>query len=123
MAQIEIANGSLVVNVTGVDKLLALKSRLEVPMEHVAGVELRPEAARTWWHGFRLPGTNIPGVVTAGSFYQSGEWVFWDVHDPDKTLAIQLRDEHYTRLVIQVDDPEATAAALKSAMRPASHPE
>ena len=122
MAQVEIADGSLVVSVTGVDKLLALKSRLEVPLEHVAGVELRPEAARTWWHGFRLPGTTIPGVVTAGSFYQSGEWVFWDVHDPDKTVAIQLRDEHYTRLVIQVDDPEATAAALKSAMRPASQP-
>ena len=120
MAQIEIAHGSLVVNVTGVDKLLALKSRLEVPLEHVAGVELRPEAARTWWHGFRLPGTHIPGVVTAGSFYHSGEWVFWDIHDSDKTLAIQLRDEHYTRLVIQVDDPEATAAALEAAMRPPS---
>jgi hypothetical protein len=123
VAQVEIADGSLVVSVTGVDKLLALKSRLEVPLEHVAGVELRPEVARTRWHGFRLPGTNIPGVVTAGSFYQSGEWVFWDVHDPDKTVAIQLRDEHYTRLVIQVDDPEVTAAALKSAMRPPSQPE
>jgi hypothetical protein len=123
VAQVEIADGSLVVSVTGVDKLLALKSRLEVPLEHVAGVELRPEAARTWWHGFRLPGTHIPGVVTAGSFYHSGEWVFWDVHDPDKTVAIQLRDEHYTRLVIQVDDPEVTAAALKSAMRPPSQPE
>ena len=122
MAQVDIANGSLVVSVTGVDKLLALRSRLEVPLEHVAGVELRPEAARRWWHGFRLPGTNLPGVVTAGSSYHSGEWVFWDVHDPDKTVAIQLRDEHYTRLVIQVDDPEATATALRSAMRPPSQP-
>jgi hypothetical protein len=122
VAQVEIADGALVVSVTGVDKLLALKSRLEVPLEHVAGVALRPEEARTWWHGFRLPGTHIPGVVTAGSFYQSGEWVFWDVHDPEQTVAIQLRHEHYTRLVIQVDDPEATAAALNSAMRPASQP-
>jgi hypothetical protein len=122
MAQVEIANGTLVVNVTGMDKVFALKSRLEVPLEHVAGVELRPEAARRWWHGFRLPGTDIPGVVTAGSFYQSGEWVFWDVHDPDKTLAIQLRDEHYTQLVIQVDDPEATATTITWAIQPSSRP-
>ena len=115
MAQIEISYGSLIINVTGIDKILALKSRLEVPLEHVSGVEIRPEAARTWWHGYRMPGTQIPGVITAGSFYQNGECVFWDVHDPDKTIAIQLRDEHYTRLVIQVDDPEGSAAAIKEA--------
>jgi hypothetical protein len=117
MAEIELSNESLVVKVTGVDKVLALKSRLEVPLEHVSGVEIRPEAARAWWHGYRMPGTHIPGVITAGSFYQSGEWVFWDVHDPDKTVAIQLRHEHYTRLVIQVDDPEATAATITHALR------
>lgn len=116
MADIEITQRLLVVNVTGIDRLLALKSRLEVPLAHVAGVELRPEAARAWWHGFRMPGTQIPGVVTAGSFYQSGECVFWDVHDPDKTIAIQLRDEYYTKLVIQVEDPKATATAIKAAM-------
>jgi len=87
-----------------------------VPLEHVADVELRPKAARTWWHGFRMPGTQVPRVVTAGSFHQSGECVFWDVHDPDKTIAIQLSDEYYTRLVIQVEDPAATAAAIKSAI-------
>ena len=32
--------------------------------------------------------------------------VFWDVHDPDKAIAIDLRDEHYGHLVIEVDDPE-----------------
>lgn len=116
MADIEITQRLLVVNVTGIDRFLALKSRLEVPLEHVAGVELRPEAARAWWHGFRMPGTQIPGVVAAGSFYQSGECVFWDVHDPDKTIAIQLRDEYYTKLVIQVEDPKATATAIKAAM-------
>ena len=116
MADIEITQTLLVVNVTGIDRFLALKSRLEVPLAHVAGVELRPEAARDWWHGFRMPGTQLPGVVTAGSFYQCGECVFWDVHDPDKTIAIQLRDEYYTRLVIQVDNPEATAAAIERAI-------
>jgi uncharacterized protein (DUF1778 family) len=38
----------------------------------------------------------------------------------DKTVAIQLRDEHYTRLVIQVDNPEATVESISAAIRPAS---
>jgi hypothetical protein len=31
--------------------------------------------------------------------------VFWDVHDPEKTVVIHLKDERYARLVIEVDDP------------------
>jgi hypothetical protein len=39
--------------------------------------------------------------------------VFWDVHDPEKTVVIQLRDERYAQLVIEVEDPHATAAAIQ----------
>jgi hypothetical protein len=58
----------------------------------------------------------VPGVVTAGTFYQEGEHVFWDVHDPEKSVVIQLRDERYARLVIEVEDPPATAAAIRRAL-------
>ena len=27
---------------------------------------------------------HLPGVITAGTFYQEGERVFWDVHDPER---------------------------------------
>ena len=40
-----------------------------------------------------MPGTNIPGVLTAGTFYQHGKRVFWDVHNPDNTVVIELKDE------------------------------
>ena len=56
------------------------------------------------------------GVITAGTFHQEGERVFWDVHDPEKTVVIQLRDERYVRLVIEVEDPHATAAAIQGAL-------
>jgi hypothetical protein len=36
-----------------------------------------------------MPGTNIPGVLTAGTFYQDGKRVFWDVHNPDNTVVIE----------------------------------
>jgi hypothetical protein len=58
----------------------------------------------------------MPGVITAGTFYQEGERVFWDVHDPEKTVVIRLKDERYARLVIEVEDPPATVAAIQEAL-------
>ena len=43
----------------------------------------------------RMPGTNVPGVITAGTFYQDGKRVFWDVHHPEKTIMIDPHDERY----------------------------
>ena len=39
--------------------------------------------------------------------------MFWDVHDPEKTVVIRLKDERYARLVIEVEDPPAMAAAIE----------
>jgi hypothetical protein len=58
----------------------------------------------------------MPGVITAGTFYQEGERVFWDVHDPEKTVVIRLKDERYAQLVIEVEDPPATIAAIHEAL-------
>ncbi|MGA8016640.1 MAG: hypothetical protein WCB85_12055 [Candidatus Dormiibacterota bacterium] len=119
MARIELTPTSLVVHVEGADKFLALKSRVEVPLEHIAGVDASVPEAHQIWHGMRV-GSNLPGVVTAGRFLQHGEWAFWDVHDPDRAIAVRLHDEHYAKLVIGVDDPAGTAAAISAALpRPA----
>jgi hypothetical protein len=98
------------------DRLWALKSRLEIPLYHVLGAEVDPQVAREWHKGIRAAGTHVPGVLTAGTFYQEGERVFWDVHDPDKTVVIRLRDERYVRLVIEVENPPATATAIQGAL-------
>ena len=116
MTKVELTRDALVVHVQGMDRLWALKSRLEIPLAHVVGAEVDPEIAREWHKGIRAPGTHVPGVITAGTFYQEGERVFWDVHDPEKTVVIHLKDERYARLVIEVDDPPATAAAIQRAL-------
>ena len=115
MTTVEVTGGKLVVNVEGLDKLWALKSRLEVPLEHVLGAEVDTEVARGWWKGIKAPGTHVPGVITAGTFYQEGDRVFWDVHEPEEALVIRLADERYSRLVIEVEDPAGTAAAIRRA--------
>ena len=108
--------------VEGWDQLWALKSQLEIPLAHIKSVRADPEPARGWWHGVRLPGTQIPGLLTAGSFYQSEGFVFYDVHDPERTVVIELDHEHYQRLVIEVESPAEVVKTLNSAIASANTP-
>jgi hypothetical protein len=117
MVKVSIAGDRVQFEVEGFDKLWALKSRLDIPLAHIKGVRVDPEAARGWWHGLKLPGTNIPGILTAGTFYQGDGAVFFDVHDPDRTIVLDLDHEHYKRLVIEVEDTPATVALLEEALR------
>ena len=65
MVQVEIVGDRVHFDVEGWDKLWALRSSLDIPLAHIRGVRIDPDAAAGWWHGIRLPGTNIPGVITA----------------------------------------------------------
>ena len=117
MADVELTEDALIIHVRGMDRVFALKSRLEIPLSHVVGAKVDAEIAHpAAWKSLRLTATQIPGVVTAGTFYQEGERVFWDVHDPEKVVVIGLKDERYARLVIGVKDPPATAAAIQGAI-------
>jgi hypothetical protein len=118
MAQITIADGVLTVQLRSVDKILALHGNLSVPLSHIRGVEVRPEEAFQFFHGLRV-GTNIPHVLTAGTFFTPAGKLFFDMRDPERSIGIDLEHDTYTRLIIQVDDdvaPESVAAAIRAAL-------
>jgi hypothetical protein len=115
MARVSIVGDDLIVDIEGLDKLWALTSRLTIPLANVRGATadegIVPEP-----QGIRAPGTHVPGVV-AGSFYTEGERVFWDVRNRDKAIVIELGDEKYARLVVEVDDPRSTVDVIEKAVQ------
>ncbi|MBB5874425.1 hypothetical protein F4553_007859 [Allocatelliglobosispora scoriae] len=115
MAQIHIDNETLVVEIAGLDKLWALKSRLEIPLANVRGATADPGVIHEP-KGIRAPGAHVPGVITAGTFHLDGERIFWDVRDAAKAIVIELHDERYARLIVQVDDPRAAVALIEGAL-------
>ncbi|MFJ8795710.1 hypothetical protein [Streptomyces sp. NPDC102462] len=115
MALIRIDGDNLVVVIEGLDKLWSFKSSLTIPLANVRGATADPGIAADP-KGIRAPGSHVPGVITAGTFHQEGEKVFWDVKDPSKAVVVELADERYTRLVLQVDDPRATVALVENAL-------
>ncbi|MEO3779223.1 hypothetical protein ABGB16_20730 [Micromonospora sp. B11E3] len=115
MAKVYIDNDTLVIEIEGLDKLWALKSRLEIPLPNVRGATADAGVTREP-KGIRAPGAHLPGVITAGTFHIDGERIFWDVRDPAKAVVIELRDERYARLIVQVADPRATVDLVEHAI-------
>ena len=116
MVRVTVEGDRVHFDVEGWDKLWALKSQIDIPLLHIRAVRADPEPARGWWHGLRLPGTQVPGILTAGTFYQSDGAVFYDVHNPDGTIVVDVEHEQYKQLVVEVESPEATVALLRSAI-------
>jgi hypothetical protein len=116
MASVSIQDNTLVVDIQGADKLLALRSHIDIPMANIAGIRHDPEETRRWWAGLRAPGTALPGLIEIGTFYQDGRRIFFDVHDPAKTVIVDLRDDRFDELVLEVDDPDAVIAKVEKSL-------
>jgi hypothetical protein len=69
-----------------------------------------------WFQGLKLGGTDVPNFFRAGTFYQDGGLIFWDVRNPENTIAVDLEHEHYKKLIIEVVDPAAAVNLIKSAI-------
>ena len=117
MVDVTIEGDRAVFNVEGLHKLWSFRSRIEIPLTHITDVEANAEQAGRWWHGFKLVGTDVPGLFAAGTFYYHGEMVFWDVQDPAHTVIVSLEHERYKKLIIEVSDVPATVARLRDALR------
>ena len=117
MVTVTVDNGTATFEVVGFDKLWSFRSRLDIPLAHIAGVEINHEQVGQWWHGLKIVGTDVPGLFAAGTFYYHGEVVFWDVRDPANAVILSLEHERYRKLILEVADPAATVALLRAPRR------
>ncbi len=114
-ASITIDAGVMTVVMRGLDKMWSMKSQLDIPLAHVRGAATDSEIVHES-KGWRGPGSNVPGVITAGTFHQHGELIFWDVHHGDNAVVIELEHDQFSRLVVEVDDPLATVELIQRAI-------
>ena len=90
--------------VEGLHKIWALKNQLIIPAPNVVKA-YQDESELSGWKGWRMPGTHIPFLITAGTYYKNGERTFWDVVNQENSIIIKLKDERYQKLIIEVDNP------------------
>ena len=67
MVHVSIEGDRAVFEVEGADRLWALRSRLDIPLAHIIDVEHRPDEVGRWWRGWKVMGTDVPGLFAAGT--------------------------------------------------------
>lgn len=115
MVEIQVKDGELIVEVKGFHRLLALKRSVRFPVKSLRAVRHDPSAAAGFWKGLRLPGTHLPGVIIAGTFYKGGQRHFYDVRRKERTIVLELVDAPYDRVIVEVEDPDREVSKLREA--------
>jgi hypothetical protein len=116
MVNVTVEGDRVVFEVEGLDKLWSLRSRLSIPLAHITSVEADPSQVGRWWHGVKVIGTGVPGLFAAGTFYQQGGLVFWDVRHFEKTIVVTLDHERYSKLIVEVEEPDEVVARLRASL-------
>jgi hypothetical protein len=106
MARVRVEGDRLVVELEGMHRLWALKRRVTVALAHVRGATVDPGIVHES-KGRRGPGLGIPGGAAVGTFRRGGGKDFWDVGRGTRAVVVQLADDEWDRLVVEVDDPRA----------------
>lgn len=105
----------LTIQLEGLEKLWALKSRIKIPRQVISNINLLEESPKKNFAlpFIKFPGTVLPGVLLAGSFIKPGERDFWylRVHHPG-VLSIDLDPGSfaYDRIMVSCDSDSAAQA-------------
>jgi hypothetical protein len=106
----------LLIQLEGMERVWALKLRLEVPRLAVLEVDYdtqRP-AMQDFWGYLRIPGTSVPWRFLAGTFWRGKEREFWFVRMRHPgVMLVELKPDTfpYRRLRISCDPETAQAVA------------
>jgi hypothetical protein len=81
---------------------VTLDRQLHIPLDAIDIVTtIEPQSN---WSEIRAPGTFLPGVIKAGTYYTKRGKEFWYVTADRDYLTLELIDEQYRRIVINLPD-------------------
>lgn len=96
---------------TGFDRA-SLLGAVDIPVAHIVGVDVLAQpvdAVEGWREGIGLPHLRM------GTWRHDGVKDYVAVHTGVPGLVVTLRDEAYARLIVSIDEPEATARMIVQA--------
>ena len=82
----------------------------EIPLEHIEQVSTQEPYSS--WTEIRAPGTALPGVIKAGTYYSSRGREFWYVTQDKDYLVLKLRDESFKKIILTVDQNQSWAERI-----------
>jgi hypothetical protein len=118
---IELTSESVIITLTGMDSMWALKRRLVINRQHVVSAQVMGRKAAIKLLRFRLWGSYLPGVVCAGTFSVSkkaglppGSRAFMSINRAKEILVVTTSLARPRLIGLQVANPTALASILIS---------
>ena len=105
MPQITVTDTEFVVDLSKLEQLAALTKSRSIPRSCITSARIDVDVLKHL--GFRAPGTGMPGVIAAGTFYKQGDrqFVYW--HKGETPIVVELEHDKYDRLIIGLDPATA----------------
>ena len=100
--KLEIIKDLLQIKFSTTEKILAIHGSLEIPLSHIVqatGMMLEPT-----WMQIKMPGTHLPGIIKAGTYYTNRGKEFWYLTRGNEVLRLELQGESYDRIILGVKD-------------------
>jgi hypothetical protein len=119
--KLHLENSTLNIELNTSEKVLSLPGSLAIPWTHITEVKAA-EPASNWWD-IRAPGTFLPGVIKAGTYYTRRGKEFWYYPKGKKPLVLELRDENYKRIILGLDDAASWQKKIQEQVKKEGHAE
>ena len=114
MVKVSATENEFVFDILGIHKFWAFKNKIIVKKENVIKA-IQSNEEFTFPLGWRMPGTHLPWVITAGTYYiKYRQRNFWDVCNRKNAIIIELKDSNYSKLIIEVENPMETMNLLNN---------
>lgn len=115
MIEARIGATDLIIELRGWSALWSFRKRIAIPLESIREVAPADSSlARGLWKRLRAPGTFVPGVIIAGTYYGRDGRSFWYVRDFRRAVRIECARGPFRRLILEIDDPEPFVEAIQS---------
>ena len=121
MVEVTIQGEQVVFEVIGLHKLWALKSGFEVPVRMIKAARRDNNVMKGLWKGLRFPGTHIPGVIVAGTYFREGKKSFWDVVRSEGAIVVEVEGGPYDEVIVEVAEPEVVVKLIEEAIGNNAH--
>jgi hypothetical protein len=90
------------IELKGLNKLWAFKKNIKIPKKAIRKIYVKPKNLKPPW--LRCPGTYVPKVIIAGTYYGYGRKEFWFTRFKN-SIVFDLSNFEYTRVVVDVENP------------------
>jgi len=117
MPTLELTKDELIVHLSFWEAIASLQRGIRVPLKNIRGAT-DDEGFRGSALGLRCPGTSVPGIIVAGTYWKRGERQFVFVTRGSHPVVIELNHEKWDRIVLGVADARNVAVQINAAVEP-----